>query len=184
MGENTATVERDDDNSTDDSLEWSSRLRSDIVRLDGHVLYDTRLHEAEAVADGESDVPVAEPSVNIFNDVSDALRVEDKNEVASRVDMEKQHLQHDESYVPRFTAGELTDIISGLARQMTYARHNTAYDIADSISMFTELVLASDPAPVSVDINTVSYDDLAHPNGEPIDPLAVALGRDYLAITE
>jgi len=107
--------------------------------------------------------------------VADELRSVGRIHLGARMEIESQHLNRSASYIPRFTAYELTDIAISLSIAKTKAGYNGNFDALDAILQFGRLITESADKLMAESFQYKEIPDLKPVDGpkDHIDPFGV-----------
>ena len=148
---------------------------NEIIELD--VDMDAITTESGAYTPPNVDDRTLGSLANILSDIS-------AYEQSARLEIERRHTVENESHTIRFTASELTDIVTSLAIAKTVCTYSKEFGIIDDIHEFGRLITESHDRPMdgsaNIDIPGVAPSD----GSNEIDPFSVIGGVQTLVFVD
>lgn len=148
-----------------------------IVELDAHL------------DDDHPDHPEYTPPSLSTEDLSvlaDALGALGADDSSSRLEIERRHVVDNDEHVPRFTAGDLTELAVNLAIVRVTALYQDDRDTIDAVSNIGRVIKESHDAPLDGDVTQLDFEGVAPGpgQGDYIDPFKAITGDQLLLFTD
>lgn len=119
--------------------------------------------------------------------IADALAELAQLEESAKIEILRRHFQENDRFVPRFTAGELTELVISLAIcRTTYLYEGETIAVPDAILSFGRLVKESEQAPLDGKWENLQLEGIepAPDQGDHIDPFKAIAGDQLLLFSE
>lgn len=159
-----------------DSETYTTVRDDSIIEIDSHL--------GAPIPHGQYTHPDVSPEQ--FDILADELRSVGRNKLATRMEIEKRHLEDDSAHVFRFTAIELAEIVVSLAIAKTKVTYQCDMDASIAITDFGRLVTESTDELLAESAQYTEIPDLKPIQNDRsfIDPFAVISSTQQLIFVD